>query len=583
MILLKAIQEILRKVERKYGEKLEIYDVVEAPKGHGDLSLPCFKLSRSLRIPPQEISKDLSQEDWSEIFEEVKAEGPYLNFFLNYSKALEEVYEEGILRFPHRKKRALVEHTSANPTGPLHVGRGRNPIIGDSIARILKEYGYEVIREYYVDDMGYQVALLVWGCLKFGFPPSGDLKEYAEIYKKAHEKEDKEEVMRLLREYERGKHRELFSKVVDEVMRGILEELKDLGIEFDRLTKESEFVFSGEVEKVLEKLQEKGLLHVDESGAKYVDVREISPEIAKNMEDPKVYLTRSDGTSLYFLRDIAYHLDKSKRAEILVNVLGEDHKLEGSLIREIMKILGGKVPEILFYSFVSLPEGRMSTRKGRVVYLRDLMEEGISRALKEVMERRPDLNEKEAKEIARKVGIGAVKFNIVKTQAEKPIKFRWEEALSLEKDSAPFVMYSYVRCLGILKKSSENPTPPFKVGGEEERDLAYKLLKFPVVVQEAAEGKKPHLIAKYCLDVAGSFNKFYDRWPVLKEPDPEARSTRLFLVRLTKEVLERGMSLLGIEMPEKMRSLNWRQEPRNPPFLLRLCQQGYATVRPLIL
>ncbi len=552
MILLKIVGKILDKAKEKYGVPLATYDIVEAPSGHGDLSLPCFKISRRVGKSPVEVAKELSEESWPEEIEKAIAEGPYLNFFLNYSKALEEVFEEGILAFRKRTERALVEHTSANPTGPLHVGRGRNPIIGDSVARILKEYGYDVIREYYVDDMGYQVALLVWGCRKYGRPKGGDLREYAEIYQKAHLEENKEEVMKLLREYEEGKHREEFEEIVDDVMRGILEELKEIGIEFDSLAKESRYVFSGEVNSVLRMLEEKGLLHSDETGAKYIDVSEIFPEMAENLEDPKMYLTRSDGTSLYFLRDIAYHLDKSRRADCLVNVLGEDHKLEGNLIAKLMEILGGKVPRILFYSFVSLPEGRMSTRRGRVVFLRDLIEEGICRALDEVKKRRPEISEEEAKEIARKVGIGAVKFNIIKTQAEKPIKFTWEEALSLERDSAPFVMYSYVRCLGILRKGKRKPNPPFGVSREEERTLALKLLMFPMTVKEAAESLRPHLIAKYCLEVAGAFNKFYDSCPVLKEQG-ETLNSRLYLVQLTKEVLEKGMGMLGIEMPDKMR------------------------------
>jgi len=272
------------------------------------------------------------------------------------------------------------------------------------------------------------------------------------------------------------------------------------------------------------------------------------------MKDTAIYLTRSDGSSLYVLRDIAYHLEKSTRADRLINVLGEDHKLEGTVIQRIVELLGGKVPEIVFYSFVSLPEGRMSTRKGRVVYLDDLINEAIERAYGELIKRRPEISSDEAKKISEKIGIGAVRYNIVKVQLEKQITFKWEEALSLEGDSAPFVMYSYVRAISILSKLSKNPleirAPILEHAWEIK--LLRKILQFRDCVEEAALTRRPYIIAKYASDLASTFNRFYDNCPVLHEKDEDKRLTRAALVFLSAKALEESFNLLGIDMPEKI-------------------------------
>jgi len=554
---------IMRKIKEKYGIELSRYDITYPPEDFGDLSLPCFKLARGLKRDPREISRELSLEYWGDFVENVEAVGPYLNFRLNYESSflwiLKILNERGsLLNFKRKGVRVLVEHTSANPTGPLHVGRARNPIIGDSIARILKAYGYDVTTEYYVDDMGFQVATLLWGCLKYGFPEKEDAYEYVKIYQKANaeieEKRLQKEVLEILRAYEKGEYRNEMSRIVDVIMRDILSSLERLNIAFDSLVKESKFVFNGDVKRVLGELSKRGILKKDPKGALYVDLEEVCSEISKGLQDTRMYLTRSDGTTLYALRDIAYHIDKGKRADVLINVLGEDHRLEASFVQCMMKILGEKVPEIVFYSFVSLPEGRMSTRKGRVIYLDEIVEEGISRAYKEIKERRPEIPDDEARAIAEKVGVGAVRYSIVKMQLEKPIVFKWEEALSLEGDSAPFVMYSYVRAKGILSKSTDDWKDLRRpvIEGDLEVKLVRQILRFRDIVEEAALTRRPYIIAKYSYETASTFNNFYEACPVLTEKDTDRRLTRLALVHATAVVLKDAFSLLGIEMPKRL-------------------------------
>ncbi len=564
MDILDARNEILSKIHKKYEIKLSRYDITYSPEKYGDLSLPCFKISKELNKNPMEIAKELEKdEELRAKFKDIKAVGPYLNFWIDYEKALLEIVESfrtygKLLIFPKKKTKVLLEHTSANPTGPLHVGRARNPIVGDSIARILRAYGFDVITEYYVDDMGFQIASLVWGCLKYGFPKEESAYEYVKIYRKANEEIESKglqsEVLNIIRKYENGELKDIFERIVDAVMKDIIASLKRINVEFDSFVKESKFVLEGHVKEVIKKLSEHGLLRRDETGALYVDLKDICPEITKGMKDTAIYLTRSDGTSLYVLRDIAYHLEKSSRADQLINILGEDHKLEGTFIRRIVEILGGKPPEIVFYSFVSLPGGKMSTRKGRVVYLDDFINEAIEKAYEELIKRRPEMNKDEARAISEKIGIGAVRYNIVKVQLEKQITFKWEEALSLEGDSAPFVMYSFVRAKGILNKLNEDlldiRTPSLE--HEWEIKLLRKILQFRDFVEEAALTRRPYIVAKYASDLASTFNRFYDNCPVLHEKDENKKKTRAVLVLLAARALEESFELLGIEMPEKI-------------------------------
>jgi arginyl-tRNA synthetase len=270
----------------------------------------------------------------------------------------------------------------------------------------------------------------------------------------------------------------------------------------------------------------------------------------------KFFYLRQDGTTLYATRDIAYHLWKAKHADRLINVLGEDHKLESKQVEIALNLVGSKkIPKVIFYSFVSLPGGKMSTRRGRVVFLDDLVDECVKRAYTEVKKRREsELSEKKMKEIAEIIGIGALRYNIIKVQPEKDILFKWEEALNFEGNASPFIQYAHARTCGILSKSKESikdVDAKLLVHGSEV-NLIKKLSKFPIAIDEACEGFKPHSIAGYLFEVASSFNQFYRDCPVLPEENKNLRIARLGLVKATKIVLRNGLDLLGIVAPEEM-------------------------------
>ncbi|MBW9223380.1 arginine--tRNA ligase, partial [Methanothermococcus sp. SCGC AD-155-E23] len=459
-----------------------------------------------------------------------------------------------------RNKKVILEHTSANPNGPLHIGHGRNAIIGDSLKRILEFIGYDVETHYYVNDMGRQEAVVVFGLERFEIEKDKKPDHViGEIYIKANKllEEDpqlEEEIGRIMREYERSLENrednpivERFQWAVNYALEGIRETLSNLNIKHDTFVWESEYVRNGMVREVIKRLIETGRV-LEEDGVYKLDLSDFGIE-------KKLVLTRADGTTLYSTRDIAYHLDKMSRCDIGIDVLGADHKLTAQMVEASLKLLKSKTPKVIFYEFISLPEGSMSTRRGRFVTLDEVLEEAERRAIEEV-KKRGVARDEEIKEIARKIALGAVRYNIVRISPEKPIVFKWEEALDFEKVGCPVIQYAHARCCRILEHAREIGVEDEELFNYEMKDqekiLIKTLLKFPKIVEIAGESLKPHILANYMLDVAHKFNSFYGNCPILKEKNRNILYSRLKIVESTKIVIENGLKLLGIECPGKM-------------------------------
>ncbi len=528
--------------------------VVEAKEGFGDFTLPCFTLAKKFKKSPVQIAENLAKDiSESEFFEKIENVGSYLNFWIEPKKLSELVLKDilnGEFKNFEKKEKMILEHTSANPTGPLHVGRTRNSIIGDTMARILRRYGYDVEVHYFVNDVGKQVATLLWGVKNLSIEGKYERGDYMYVsyYQSAYRELEKnpdieKEVQKLIWLYERGDRelRELAKKYVGSILSGIEESLKRINVHFDRFVWESSLI--ERAKEVSVTLQE----HLkEENGAYYIDLKTLGVE-----GKDKLFLFRQDGTTLYPLRDIAYHLYKGEIARKNVDVLGEDHKLHFRAIKKIVEFLREDIElSALFYSFVKLPEGKMSTRRGTVVYLDDLVDEAESRVMGLLEER--DYGEEERKNIARKIAVGAIRFHILNVQEEKPMTFRWEDALNFEGESGPFVQYSYARASSILRKSQwKGDYNPSAVSHPQEIKLLKLMAKYSEIVKNAAETLSPYLVAKYAYSLASQFNQFYRDCPVLKE-ESEKKNYRLALVASFKKLIEEVLELLGIEAPEKM-------------------------------
>ncbi len=535
---------------------------------HADItSRIAFTLAARYRKPPENIAADIVRHiiipapTERTLVSRAVTSGPYINFYVNDS------FLDGTLRRlkggggntekRHDKStRIIIEHTSANPDGPLHIGHLRNAIIGDVLARVLTYSGYQVETQYYVNDMGRQVAVAVWGAsrLKLETRKKGDYA-IVDVYIAANRLLEanaayRTEVDALMRRYEAGDEEVVkrYEEVVQRCLAGIKASLQRLNIHHDLFVFESEFVRSGAVQHIIEELKRKG------------DIKSEGSALILHLDgiEKGLVIQRADGTSLYTTRDLAYHRWKSERCDRMIDVLGKDHELVSQQLRKALLLLGVKAPEFVIFEFVSLPSGSLSTRAGRYISADELMEKIEARAYEEVEKRRRDLSEDKKREIARMVGIGALRYDMVKVSPEKHIIFNLEDALDIEKKGAPFIQYAHARASSILRMATDRG---FKIDSADadvallrdksEVELIKKLAMFEYVMESAASELKLHKVARYARELAEVFNIFYKNCPVLNAEE-ELREARLVLVDCTKQVLCEVLSVLGIEAPEEM-------------------------------
>jgi arginyl-tRNA synthetase len=574
---------------------------IEEPPADVDAVLAssvAFRLAGEVGAAPPEVAADVAAEidpDDLTYVAAVETQGPYVNFLPSdayFAETLRAAGDDSYGQLPPKDQSVVVEHTSANPTGPVHVGRARNPIIGDAVANVLEYAGYDVDRHYYVNDAGRQMAVFTWAYETFGeddLPePERDRIEYdlVRYYRKGNEFLDdapedeveaaEDEIQSIMQGLEAGDEAtyERVSEVVDQVLSGMKACLGRLPAEFDEFVKETRFMRDGSVDDLIDRLEELDAA-VYEEDAWQLDL----PDIDKNL----VYL-RADGTSLYATRDLAHHEWKFENYDRAVTVLGEDHKLQARQLRTTLDLLGHDTDGLdqVIYSYVNLPEGKMSTRAGTGIDLDDLLDEAIDRAREEVEDRLEDrlrdddLDEDDVERIAHQVGIGAVRYDIVSKQPAKAITFEWERALDFEAQSAPYVQYVHARACGIVGEaraahgaadgaSGDEPRAgeaghdvpePAAVDADaletaEARDLLRTIARFPAVIEAAADDHEPHVVATYTREFAEAFNAFYRECPVLSA-EGATRDARLALVVAARHTVANALDALGVAAPESM-------------------------------
>ena len=542
-----------------------------------DLAVPCFLMSKALKRAPKDIAEELASNiEPSGLISDVSALNGYLNFKMDGVKLTEGTLKDVLEMkdrygsLPNKGVKVIVEHTSTNPTGPIHVGRARNPIIGDTLARILDMCGYDVSTEYYVNDVGKQVVILTWGVNNLtkeqvekeiedrGMQDARNkidhkLVAYYRLANKMMEEDPavQEEIGSMLRKFEAGDEEVISTvrKTAEIMLNGLKETLANIDVVLDTYTWESKFIADGSARKYVEELKQSKYAGVEDDGACYLELKDFGIQ-GKNT---RFTFTRADGTTLYTTRDIAYHKAKFQRAHKLIAVLGEDQKLGNKQLCCALEILGQtRKLDAMFYSFVSLPEGKMSTRKGVVVYLDDLIDEAVSRAYDEIRSRRDDMPEDRMREIAKIIGVGAIRYNIVRVQPEKQLVFKWEEALSFDGNSGPFLQYSYARACSMLRKAGdfEEVVDPSLLTDPFELSLIKTISKFESVIEQAGENRRIHLLPAYGHELASAFNQFYASVPVLNSK--AEKDARLTLVKCSKIVLKNVLDCLGLGAPEEM-------------------------------
>ena len=540
-----------------------------------------FRLAGTAGASPPQVAGEIADTfdvEACKYVDHVEVAGPYVNFLPSgryFDDTVEKAQADDFGTLDSRETSVVVEHTSANPTGPVHVGRARNPIIGDALSNLLEYAGYDVERHYYVNDAGRQMAVFTWAYESFDeddleSEPERDRVEYdlVRYYRKGNavlEEGDEEtveaaeaEIQTIMQGLEAGDEdtHERVSEVVDQVLGGMQACLERLPAEFDEFVKETRFMHDGSTDDVARRLRESEHA-VYEEDAWQLELDEW--EIDKNL----VFL-RSDGTSLYTTRDLAHHEWKFDNYDRAVTVLGEDHELQARQLDAALEMLGNDTEKLesIHYSWVNLPGGGgMSTRRGTGIMLDDLLDEAISRAREEVETRMDDrirdddLTETDIERIARQVGIGAVRYDIVAKQPTKSITFEWDRALDFEAQSAPYVQYVHARTCGILAEADEMPeissVDVSLLDTETERNLIREIARFLVVVEEAADERAPHVVATYTRDIAEAFNAFYRECPVL-DASEDVRNARLALVVAARNTVANALAILGVQAPESM-------------------------------
>jgi arginyl-tRNA synthetase len=351
------------------------------------------------------------------------------------------------------------------------------------------------------------------------------------------------EIRELMQRFESGDQdvARLFEDAVEFCLRGINETLKNLHVSHDRFVWESEFL--DDLDGIIGELQSYGVAESD--GSMHVDLSSFGIE-------KDLVVRRSDGTSVYATRDIAYHVWKAGRCNRMIDVLGADHKLNALQVGKALELLNISAAEVVFFEFVSLPEGSMSTRRGHFVSADEVLEKVTEKAYEEVDKRRPTLSEKEKRSIAQAVGIGATRYDLLRVTADKPMVFNWSEALDFERQGGPFLQYAHARASNILVKTTfDRKYDPSLLTDESEIKVIKLCGQFPSVIEDITRNLSVSVLTSYARELAEAFNQFYRFMPVLSA-EPEMRHARLALVICTRIVLRNVLNCLGIEPVDSM-------------------------------
>ena len=552
-------------------ELAEIVNLIELPPKPelGDYAFPCFRLAKVMRKAPQMIAQEICDSiEKPDYLEKIVTEGAYVNFFTNktsfakdvITKAIDESYgssDEG------NGKTICIDYSSPNVAKNFHVGHLRTTVIGNSLYKIFTKLGYNVERINHLGDWGTQFGKLIVAYKNWGSEEAvkeKGIEELMRIYVLFHEEAEKnpeleDEARAWFHKMEIGDEEALsiWKWFLDISLEEFKRIYKLMGMEFDHYMGES--FYRNMTDDVVKTLTDHNLL-TDSEGAKIVDLSEY--------DMPPCLVVKNDGSSIYATRDLAALMYRKKTYNFTkcLYVTGQEQKLHFSQVFKVMELLGNDWAKDglvhIPYGLVSLGGEKLSTRGGNVIYAEDILKEAISKIKEIIDEKNPDLSTEEKDEAARIVGVGAVIFNDLYNQRIKDVSFKWEHITSFEGETGPYVQYTYARCSSILR-NIEN----YEVALDVEKndysvltdpasvDLLKEISRFGAVIKDAAEKYEPSIVARYAVDLAQAFNRFYTDNRIAVE-DETVRNARVAVTYITRRILKDSLDLLGIGCVEKM-------------------------------
>ncbi|HEL1748211.1 TPA: arginine--tRNA ligase [Streptococcus suis] len=540
-----------------------IYNLLEKPKSSemGDIAFPAFSLAKVERKAPQAIAANIVEKLDTTGFENVVATGPYVNFFLDKAAISHQVLTDVITEKDQYGKlnigqgrNVTIDMSSPNIAKPFSVGHLRSTVIGDALANIHEKLGYKPIRINHLGDWGKQFGMLIvayklWGdkAAVEADPISELLKLYVRINAEAEEKPElDDEARQWFKKLEDGdpEAHELWQWFRDESLVEFNRIYDKLDVTFDSYNGEA--FYNDKMDEGIQILEEKGLLQ-ESKGARIVDL--------ESYNLPPALIMKTDGATLYITRDMATAMYRKRTYDFVksIYVVGQEQINHFKQLKAVLKEMdfdwSDDMTHITF-GLVTKDKKKLSTRKGNIILLEPTLDEAISRALTQIEAKNPDLENKE--EVAHAVGVGAVKFYDLKTDRDNGYDFDLEAMVSFEGETGPYVQYAYARIQSILRKANFVPSAEndYKLADAESWDIIKHIQNFSNVVERAGDKFDPSLIAKYAINLAQAFNKYYAHTRILDE-SPE-RDSRLALAYATGLVLKEALRLLGVKAPEKM-------------------------------
>ena len=540
-----------------------ILNLLEQPKSSdlGDIAFPAFSLAKIERKAPQAIAADIAEKIDASHFEKVVATGPYVNFFLDKSQISDQVIKSVIQagadygqQEEGQGANVTIDLSSPNIAKPFSVGHLRSTVIGDAISNIYKKMGYNTIKINHLGDWGKQFGLLMVAYKKWGSKEAVEanpidelLKLYVRINAEIeNDPELDEEGRKWFKKLEDGdpEATELWQWFRDESLVEFNRIYKLLGVEFDSLNGEA--FYNDKMDEGVQILEDKGLLK-ESKGASIVELDDVNL--------PPAMIKKSDGATLYITRDIATAIYRARTYNFVKNIyaVGQEQSNHFRQLKAVLKKMGFDWSDDMVhvdFGLVTKNRQKLSTRKGNIILLEPTLQEAISRAKAQIEEKNPELENKE--EVAHAVGVGAVKFYDLKTDRRNGYDFDLEAMVSFEGETGPYVQYAYARIQSILRKANFTPSADatYSLSDPESWEIIKLLQDFSRVVKRAAENYDPSLIAKYAINLAQAFNKYYAHTRILDE-SPE-RDSRLALSYSTAVVLKEALRLLGVDAPDKM-------------------------------